>query len=96
MATHTTTPPGNSRGGTAPSRRELLSAAGFTALAGIATVAIAKPDAQAAEVLPTAHGADAQLLALHDQFMGLQAQLDAIDAGEWHPTDDQLDSIIHA
>ena len=96
MATHTTTPPGECRGGTAPSCRELLSAAGFTALAGIAAVAIAKPDAQAVEVLPIAHGADAELIALHDQFMVLQAQLDAIDAGEEHPTDDQLDNIIHA
>ena len=94
MATHTTTPPGESRGGVAPSRRELLSAAGFTALAGIAAVAIAKPDAQAVEVLPTARSADAQLLALHDQFMVLQAQLEAINAHTRTVTDDEMDSLI--
>ncbi len=64
-------------------RRDLLGAGGFTALAGIAAVAIAKPDAQTVEVLPTApgHGGDdAKLVALCSQFMALQAQLVAMGA----------------
>ena len=76
MATHTLPPPGNSRGGTAtgcptsrPSRRDLLGAAGFTALAGIAAVAIATPDAAAVE-----HGADAALIALCNRFADLERQ----------------------
>ena len=101
MATHTLPPPGTRRGGIAtgcptahPSRRDLISAAGFTALAGIAAVAIAKPDAEAVEVLPTAHGADARLIALHDQFMVLQVEIDAINAHKRTVTDDEMDSIV--
>ena len=89
MATHTLTPPGTRRGGTPtgcptsrPSRRELLGAAGFCGLAGIAALAISKPDAQAVEVLPAAQTADARLLALCDRFLVLQAALDASYAQE--------------
>ncbi len=84
MAVSPNTPPGLRRGGIVigcpparPSRRELLSAAGFTTLAGIAAVAIAKPDAQAVEVLPTTHGADAALIALCDRFTSLEQAIDA-------------------
>lgn len=51
-------------------RRDMMSAAGFTALAGIAAVAIAKPDAQAVEP----QGADADLIALCDRFIELERQ----------------------
>lgn len=61
-------------------RRSLLSAGGFTVLAGVATVAIARPDAQAVEVATVAHADDAEMVALCSQFMALQAQLVAMGA----------------
>ena len=72
MATLTDTPSGTRRAVTAPSRRELMTAAGFTALAGIAAAAIATPDAVAVE-----HGADAALIALCNRFIDLERQLRA-------------------
>lgn len=61
MAVLPHTPPGTRRGGTAtgcpvarPSRRELMAAAGMTALAGIAGISFAKPDPEPVQVVPTA------------------------------------------
>ena len=82
MATHTPTTPSTRSGVTAPSRRELISAAGFTALAGIAAVTIATPDAPAIEMLPTPRGDDAELIALADRFMAIQAQMEVINAAD--------------
>ena len=58
------------------SRRSLIGSAGFTALAGIAAVSIAKPDAQAVEVLPVTHDPDGPFLALCARFLELQAAID--------------------
>ncbi len=74
-------------------RCDLLGAAGFTALAGIAAVAIAKPDAQAVEVPPVAQVTEAPLLELCDRFMALQAQIDAICSRD-DDHDDGLDALI--
>ena len=59
-------------------RRDLLGAASFTALAGIAAVSIAKPDAQAeaVEVTSAAPDPDGPLIALCDRFLALQAAVD--------------------
>ena len=77
-------------------RRDLMGVAGFTALAGIAAVAIAKPDAQAVEVVPVAHNPDAPLLALCARFLALQADIDAIEGEEGPDHQDQLDGLIDA
>ena len=66
MATPIDTPSGTRRA-TAPSRRDLMSAAGFTALAGIAGVAVANPDAPEP---------DAELIALCDRFIDLELQIE--------------------
>ena len=76
MATHTLPSPDGRRGVTVPSRRDLLGAAGFTALAGIAGAAIAKSDTSAAMALPAPRD-DAAMLALCDRFLHLQKQVDA-------------------
>ena len=65
-----------------PSRRDLLGAAGFTALTGIAVAAIARPDAQAVEGISPASGGDVALIAACDRFMVLQAGLYASYAKE--------------
>lgn len=57
-------------------RRALMGNAGIAALAGIAAVSIAKPDAQAAEVLLAPDDADTSLMALCGRFLALQAMLD--------------------
>ena len=57
-------------------RRALMGSVGVAALAGIAAVAIAKPDAQAVEVVPVAHNPDGPLLALCARFLELQAAID--------------------
>lgn len=74
-----------------PSRRDLMTAAGFSALTGIAALAIARPDAEAAEVLPAT---DAKLIALHDQFMALQARVNAVNADTLAATDDELADLL--
>lgn len=101
MATRILPPPGTCRGGTAtgcpsarPSRREMLSAAGFTVLSGIAAVSMAKPDPEAAKMLPTRTGQDAELIAIADRFMALQARVDSVDAREWDATDSELSDIV--
>ena len=86
MATLTDTLSGTRRAVTAPSRRDLLGAAGFTALAGIAAVAIAVPDATQP---------DAELIALRDQFMALQVKLDALKMRD-HVSDPELDGLVEA
>lgn len=75
MATYTPTTPSTRSGVNAPSRRELLGAAGFTALTGLAAVTIAVPDTQAVEVLPTPRRDDAGMLALSNRFLHLEAQI---------------------
>ena len=95
MAIYLLTRPGVNATGR-PSRRELLGAAGFTALAGIAAVSIAKPDAQAVEVVPVAHDPDGPLMALCARFLELQANIDAIDGEEGPDHQDQLDGLIDA
>ena len=74
MATHTLPPPGGRRGVTVPSRRDLLGAGAFTALAGIAAVAIAKPDTRVGAALPAPHQ-DAELIALGERFLDLERQV---------------------
>lgn len=81
-------------------RRDLMSAAGFTALAGIAAVAIGKPDAQAADapspvlasgsLSPQAgENPDAELIGLCEQVIALEQQWGAetLRSGNWIPTD---------
>ncbi len=67
-------------------RRDLLGAAGFTALAGIAAVAIA---------IPEATQPDAELIALRDQFMALQVKLDALKVRD-HVPDTELNGLVEA
>ncbi|NPD69324.1 hypothetical protein HN018_22760 (plasmid) [Lichenicola cladoniae] len=77
-------------------RRDLLGAAGFTILAGIAAAAIAKPDQHATVgITPTAAtiSPDAAPLALADKFMALQVQVDEINAGR-PDTVDELDNLV--
>lgn len=51
------------------SRRDLLSAGAMTALAGVAAITLAKPDAQAAEALPAGLHPDAELIDLCGQIV---------------------------
>ena len=69
MATHLLPHPGVNATGR-PSHRELPGAAGFTALAGVAAVAIAKPDVEK-PTSPAVAPPDAPLLALCARFLGL-------------------------
>ena len=55
-------------------RRNLISAAGFTAMIGIAAMSIAKPDASAVKVLPTARTDDADLVATGLETVALTEQ----------------------
>ena len=70
-------------------RRDLLSAGGFTALAGVAGIAFAKPDTQAAQVVPVAHDADAELIGLCEQVIALERQwgAEAERGAEFVPSD---------
>ena len=61
-------------------RRDMMGAAGFTALAGIAAVAIAKPDAQAAAA-PTTD--DAELVAIGREAADLLEQRKPLEARWW-------------
>ena len=80
MATPIDTPSGTRRAVTAPSRRELMSAAGFTALAGIAAAAIAAPDTAPVEALPTD---DAELIAIGREAAALVEQRRPLEARWW-------------
>ena len=62
-------------------RRDLLSAGGFTVLAGVAAVAIAKPDAQAIETAPVVHEPDAALIAICRRISAIDDELSATFAG---------------
>ena len=64
------------------SRRSLIGAGGCTVAAGIASMSLGKPEAQAVEVLPAAQSPDAPLLALCGRFLELQAVIDASYAQE--------------
>lgn len=90
MATQTYTSHGSAR---RPSCRDILGAAGFSALTSIAALAIACPDAEAVEVPPCGANPSAELMALHDQFMVLQVEVDSINARERVATDGELTSI---
>ena len=72
---------------TTTTRRDLMSAAGFTALAGIAAVTIAKPDA---------HAAGTPLLTLCGQFMAMQAGIDRINADMEHDHEEELERLCAA
>ena len=92
MATHIIPPPGTRRGGTVtgcpfaqPSRRELLGAAGFTALAGVAALSFATPDTPQP---------DAELIALSQRFLALQGQLDRVLDGSSEGADEATDAIV--
>lgn len=65
------------------SRRDALGAVGFTALAGVAAAAVAKPDAQVAEVLPTTHTDDAELIAIGREAANLIEQRKPLEARWW-------------
>ena len=79
-------------------RRALMGNAGVAALAGVATVAIAKPDSASGQV-PAPAGGDAQLVVFCNQFMILQAELDGIEgrvkAGE-DVADSEFDPVTDA
>lgn len=84
MATRTPTPPGTRRGGTVPSRRDLLSAGIFTGLTGIGIAAFAKPDTEPAK---GAHrerpSSDAQLIAIGREVATLLDQRKPLEAQWW-------------
>ncbi len=89
MAVHVLPPPSTCREGTAtgcptarPSRRDFLAAAGFTALAGISAVAIAKPDRPAFASLAPA-GDDAELVAIGREAAELIEQRKPREARWW-------------
>ncbi len=90
MAVHVLPPPGTCREGAATgcpstrkSRRDVLGAAGFTALAGIAAVAIAKPDAGAAAGPAALHPDDAELIAIGREVAELIERRRPLEARWW-------------
>ena len=60
-----------------PSRRELLGAAGFTMLTGVAAAAIAQPDAPPPAEAVSAGHSDAELIALCGRFLALEDRISA-------------------
>ncbi len=83
---------------TRTTRRDLLGAAGFTALAGVAAVSIARPDAQAVEVAPVVAHPDAELIAECAAFDVLErryrATFDGVQTNEeWNAGDAERDRI---
>ncbi len=90
MAVHVLPPPGTRREGTATgcpsthkSRRDVLGGAGFTALAGIAAVAIARPDASLTPPPPALHPDDAELIAIGQEVVDLLEQRRPLEARWW-------------
>ena len=90
MAGHVLSPPGICREGAATgcpstrkSRRDVLGAAGFTALAGIAAVAIAKPDASAEAAPAALYPDDAELIAIGREAAELIERRKPLEARWW-------------
>ena len=81
------------------SRRNLLGAGGCTVAAGIASVSLGGPDAQAVELAPVAVYPDADLIAACAAFDVLEqryrATFDGVEAEvEWDARDAERDRII--